>query len=80
LESKKDKPSMTFMADRVKAPLASGKATTILNPPHCPACAEKMRLARIEPTRSARALHQADQITYECSCGLILAQTVETPT
>jgi hypothetical protein len=77
---KKDKPSMTYMTDGVKAPLASGKATTILNPPHCPACAEKMRLSRIEPTRSARALHQADQITYECTCGLILAQTVETPT
>lgn len=70
---------MTFMADGVKAPIACENAMKILNPPDCPACGEKMRLSRIEPARAARPLQQADQITYECGCGLILAQTVESP-
>ncbi len=69
---------MTFMVDGLRSPTAAERAVSLADPPHCPACGEKMRLSRIEPTRSARPQHHADQVTYECSCGLILAQTIET--
>ncbi len=70
---------MTYMTNGFRPAMASDKAISIANPPHCPACGEKMRLSRIAPTRAAKPDHHADQITYECVCGLILAQTVETP-
>ena len=70
---------MTYMTNGFTPAMAIDKAISIAHPPHCPACGEKMRLQRIAPTRAAKPAHRAEQITYECGCGLILAQTVETP-
>ncbi len=76
--SEKDEPSMTYMSDDTSM-WPSQQAAKLGNPPHCPACGETMRLSRVEPARPTRPHHQADQITYDCACGLILAQRTESP-
>jgi hypothetical protein len=40
------------------------------NPPACPKCGLKMRLARLDP----HPVRGADQVTFDCSCGELLVQ------
>ncbi len=50
-------------------PLAS-----LTNPPPCPRCGLKMRLARIEPQPAPNGF--VEQVTYDCSCGQLLTAAV----
>jgi hypothetical protein len=55
--------------EKTDAALSPAERNSLTNPPICPKCGARMRLARIEP--QLPPAHGTGQITFDCACGYL---------